>query len=904
MQAGSFVATSSSPAVQSTRSIAVGSWKAQGKVDRQLSLDRSVVSISGSFSQNTNSHQVPVKTPSGSTPWTPAPPRSPRQRTHSPLRWKGPQPAPASAVVLTRDPNEEATVPVDFYPDRLSRKTSLDAALRMPFLSMPATGPQVARQAEKTPNRAPSPKPSPRDRAISPTAKRAVVLDESQVDLATDRLLSASCRSPTAARPVPRISMWQQATSAAAVTSPHNPPDRPTSPFRWKGPQTMAAAPAVIDIEDGTSRGHKAMAHSLQMPMEERVQAAPWATSAFVVHKNMDESHDASQGPTRASNTQRNSRVPRVASPSMRARTLSPARRASPAVIINKEAQGQATERDQHGRWQARTIPSMAHKDSVDVPPRIPRPSAALIVNKDDSEVMRRPQASSALLPPKDVGGLEPAEKGFTSYLDLKPWLEAAQTFQMNSDFNMELEGGKQYDFNSLMALMKQESAGKWTIQTMADKLLLNGLLENLGLPHMPMIFASRSLAKLRERLEVLVDKLIIATAKKQPYDIIVKPTHLSSAQGVMSFNKVHAPHREDTIRQLEKHMRKFIETSAHKQESMALQSLKPGFIGQPKYKSVVGFKAPLELKVCCLFGKARSGVWWWGTRNAGPAQVPHRNVWIVRDPLVPGELSDNDGWEILHNHPGGNAGFDAAIKLFKRHMPDIAQLTETLATALGTPFLRADFFVGSPKWGVRLNEVAYGCGLEYRNLFRDGSTQRIIDDKPAMAEILRQGMALCHRRSSPGHFLGMLGVQGTSYEDTAVVPLSSPLTNFATTMNQQPDHGLPGFAVEEDLCASVKELPPYEEVRENAPKQIEISSHLMRQPHLVKPHPAHIPTLVMPKMTAVMHNTPHMMHLPANSMKAPMQSPTYVQAPVGPNSVTMGQPQVRAPMMMRAPMW
>lgn len=164
--------------------------------------------------------------------------------------------------------------------------------------------------------------------------------------------------------------------------------------------------------------------------------------------------------------------------------------------------------------------------------------------------------------------------------------------------------------------------------------------------------------------------------------------------------------------------------------------------------------------------------------------------------------------------------------------------------------------------------------------------------------------MALCHRRSSPGHFLGMLGVQGTSYEDTAVVPLSSPLTNFATTMNQQPDHGLPGFAVEEDLCASVKELPPYEEVRENAPKQIEISSHLMRQPHLVKPHPAHIPTLVMPKMTAVMHNTPHMMHLPANSMKAPMQSPTYVQAPVGPNSVTMGQAQVRAPMMMRAPMW
>merc|ERR1719324_1645087 len=113
----------------------------------------------------------------------------------------------------------------------------------------------------------------------------------------------------------------------------------------------------------------------------------------------------------------------------------------------------------------------------------------------------------------------------------------------MNTDFQVSSPEG--CDFATLMQVMKKESDGKWTIQAMADKLLLNGILENLGLPHMPMIFANRSLAKLRERLEVLVDKLIIATAKKQPYDIIVKPTHLSSAQGVMSFNKVHAPHRE-----------------------------------------------------------------------------------------------------------------------------------------------------------------------------------------------------------------------------------------------------------------------------------------------------------------------------------------------------------------------
>jgi len=368
------------------------------------------------------------------------------------------------------------------------------------------------------------------------------------------------------------------------------------------------------------------------------------------------------------------------------------------------------------------------------------------------------------------------------------------------------------------------------------------------------------------------VDKLIIATAKKQPYDIIVKPTHLSSAQGVMSFNKVHAPHREDTIRQLEKHMRKYIETSANVQESAALQSLKPGFIGQPKYKSVVGFKAPLELKVCALWGKVRAGVWWWGTRMCGPAQVPHRNVWIVRDPVVPGELSDDDGWEILHNHPGGNVGWENATQLFKRHMPQIAALAESLAVALGTPFLRADFFVGSPKWGIRLNEVAYGCGLEYRNLLREGALTKIIDDKPAMSEILRQGMDLCHQRMPPEHFLRRLGVQGNTYVDTAVMPLSDPLTNFGPSMNTHPDHELHDYAAEEDLCKSVKELPLHEiePAKDNHAKLLD-PHYVMRKQSFVKPHLSHIPTLVMPKViTNSSYGIPSM-HMPTPTLKAPV---------------------------------
>lgn len=288
----------------------------------------------------------------------------------------------------------------------------------------------------------------------------------------------------------------------------------------------------------------------------------------------------------------------------------------------------------------------------------------------------------------------------------------------------------------------------------------------------------------------------------------------------------------------------------------------------------------------------------------AGPAQIPHRNMWIVRDPVVPGELSDNDGWEVIHNHPGGNPGFEQAVKLFKHHMPDIAALAETLAIALGTPFLRADFFVGSSKWGIRLNEVAYGCGLEYRNLVKDGNTQKVIDDKPAMAEILRQGMALCHRRLPPQHFLQMLGVQGSTYEDTAVMPLPMPLTTFALNMNK-PDPSLLDFAVEEDLCQSMKELPPHEvdkEAKDRAVRQYldhgPVQSMAQKQ-HVLKPHAGHIPTLIMPQMAKVISNNSHLLassvQIAPSSVKASLHAHGYAQ----PVSTSSARPAV----VLRAPL-
>merc|ERR1719188_335289 len=106
------------------------------------------------------------------------------------------------------------------------------------------------------------------------------------------------------------------------------------------------------------------------------------------------------------------------------------------------------------------------------------------------------------------------------------------------------------------------------------------------------------------------------------------------------------------------------------------------------------------------LFGKARVAVWWWG-RNQASNEHPNRNTWLVRSPIHCGELSEDDEWDVIHQHAGKNLGFRNALKLFRRHISSIAATAEAVSVALGAPFLRSDFFIGSETWGVRLNEVA-----------------------------------------------------------------------------------------------------------------------------------------------------------------------------------------------------
>merc|ERR1712157_172705 len=122
------------------------------------------------------------------------------------------------------------------------------------------------------------------------------------------------------------------------------------------------------------------------------------------------------------------------------------------------------------------------------------------------------------------------------------------------------------------------------------------------------------------------------------------------------------------------------------------------------------------------------------------------------------------------HEHKTGeNKGFEAALELFTKAMPTMASAAEGIATAVGAPFLRSDFFVGSDKYGVRLNEVAYGSGLDVKQ--KSVGSPRLVDDGPMLAAILQEGMKLCSREV-PEHFLSKLGVAGRTYEEMTFSPL------------------------------------------------------------------------------------------------------------------------------------
>jgi len=157
---------------------------------------------------------------------------------------------------------------------------------------------------------------------------------------------------------------------------------------------------------------------------------------------------------------------------------------------------------------------------------------------------------------------------------DLEPWLAAARAFRMNTDFDVpSARQVHKQDLPSLMAALKTESEGKATIQALADKLLLSGMMENLGVPQMPVLLAVRDVTKARgEVVRFLEERLLTG----DPRELVVKPTHLSNAEGVVCLRPIAATEFDVAVQSLVRPMERFMAKRADERESRASPSIAP----------------------------------------------------------------------------------------------------------------------------------------------------------------------------------------------------------------------------------------------------------------------------------------------------------------------------------------
>jgi hypothetical protein len=276
--------------------------------------------------------------------------------------------------------------------------------------------------------------------------------------------------------------------------------------------------------------------------------------------------------------------------------------------------------------------------------------------------------------------------------------------------------------------------------------------MDNMGIQQMPLLLASHGKADARQ-VERLVDSWE-TSGDESAYDVVVKPTHLSNSTGTLVLSEHIWESCEYSAEALVDHMDTFMSARAHETESAALQSLIPGFVIQPRYISRIhehsDRQAPIEIRVITLWGKTRLGIWWWGPGR--------KNAWIVQQP----EGQARDRWHVIHDSKEHDAEYESILRLVVKEMPGMAKAAERIATAVGAPFLRSDFFVGSSAWGVRLNEVAYGSNIELRRL--EQNIPGYVDDSAHVAQILQAGFKHCSRQP-PEYFFSRLGVQGESYE-------------------------------------------------------------------------------------------------------------------------------------------
>eukprot|EP00747_Dinoflagellata_sp_TGD_P099934 gnl/TRDRNA2_/TRDRNA2_167896_c1_seq18.p1 gnl/TRDRNA2_/TRDRNA2_167896_c1~~gnl/TRDRNA2_/TRDRNA2_167896_c1_seq18.p1 ORF type:complete len:187 (-),score=18.19 gnl/TRDRNA2_/TRDRNA2_167896_c1_seq18:235-720(-) len=91
--------------------------------------------------------------------------------------------------------------------------------------------------------------------------------------------------------------------------------------------------------------------------------------------------------------------------------------------------------------------------------------------------------------------------------------------------------------------------------------------------------------------------------------------------------------------------------------------------------------------------------------------------------------------------------------------------------------------------------------------------TQHMVDDKPAIAHILQEGMKICHKVTPARRFLSRLGAEGNTYSEMIVSPLPGKARRLmrekypANALREESDQIAKEYATSEDLCRTVKSI-------------------------------------------------------------------------------------------------
>merc|ERR1719440_2248270 len=138
----------------------------------------------------------------------------------------------------------------------------------------------------------------------------------------------------------------------------------------------------------------------------------------------------------------------------------------------------------------------------------------------------------------------------------------------MNSDFDTASAfNATQANLYDLSCTLRTASAGKWTCQALADKLVLHRVLRNLRIPQMPVHFINEGAAVSRADVESFVLKHLCSPSSTP---VAMKPTHLSNGTGVIFVGRVaHEDGPQPTINYLVHHLQKYLSQKSHYGDSV-----------------------------------------------------------------------------------------------------------------------------------------------------------------------------------------------------------------------------------------------------------------------------------------------------------------------------------------------